>query len=33
MGVGLYALIVVGGAIAYGAYQYLQQQQAQQTAA
>ncbi|KAK4870804.1 hypothetical protein LT330_000041 [Penicillium expansum] len=29
-GVGLYAVILVGGAIAYGAYNYLQAQQAQQ---
>ncbi|CAI7583953.1 unnamed protein product [Penicillium bialowiezense] len=29
-GVGLYAVILIGGAIAYGAYNYLQAQQAQQ---
>ncbi|CDM34578.1 hypothetical protein DTO013E5_5068 [Penicillium roqueforti] len=29
-GVGLYAVFLVGGAIAYGAYNYLQAQQAQQ---
>jgi hypothetical protein len=29
-GVGLYAVILVGGAIAYGAYNYLQAQQTQQ---
>ncbi|KAJ5661955.1 cytochrome b5 [Penicillium maclennaniae] len=29
-GVGLYALILIGGAIAYGAYNYLQAQQNQQ---
>jgi len=28
MGVGLYALILVGGVVGYGAYQYLQTQQA-----
>ena len=28
MGVGLYALILIGGVAAYGAYQYLQTQQA-----
>jgi hypothetical protein len=29
-GVGLYAIILIGGAIAYGAYNYLQAQQQQQ---
>ncbi|KAJ6127181.1 cytochrome b5 [Penicillium sp. IBT 18751x] len=29
-GVGLYAVILIGGAIAYGAYNYLQAQQTQQ---
>lgn len=29
MGVGLYAVILIGGAIAYGAYNYLQAQQQQ----
>lgn len=29
-GVGLYAVILIGGAIAYGAYNYLQAQQQQQ---
>ncbi|KAJ5513511.1 Cytochrome b5 [Penicillium fimorum] len=29
-GIGLYAVILIGGAIAYGAYNYLQAQQAQQ---
>ncbi|CAG7920330.1 unnamed protein product [Penicillium olsonii] len=29
-GVGLYAVVLIGGAIAYGAYNYLQAQQAQQ---
>ncbi|KAJ5129687.1 uncharacterized protein N7515_005726 [Penicillium bovifimosum] len=29
-GVGLYAVILLGGALAYGAYNYLQAQQAQQ---
>ncbi|KAJ5136652.1 cytochrome b5 [Penicillium atrosanguineum] len=29
-GVGLYAVILIGGAIAYGAYNYLQSQQNQQ---
>ncbi|EKV06300.1 Cytochrome b5, putative [Penicillium digitatum] len=29
-GVGLYAVLLIGGAIAYGAYNYLQAQQAQQ---
>ncbi|KAK3316135.1 putative membrane bound hemo protein [Apodospora peruviana] len=33
MGVGLYAVVAIGGLIAYGAYQYLQQQQAAQNAA
>jgi uncharacterized membrane-anchored protein len=28
MGIGLYAVILVGGLAAYAAYQYLQQQQA-----
>jgi len=28
-GIGLYAIILVGGALAYGAYQYLQSQQQQ----
>ncbi|KAK3381353.1 putative membrane bound hemo protein [Podospora didyma] len=32
LGVGLYAVVLVGGLIAYGAYQYLQQQQAAQNA-
>jgi hypothetical protein len=27
LGVGLYALVLIGGLVAYGAYQYLQQQQ------
>lgn len=27
MGIGLYAIILIGGAAAYGAYQYLQSQQ------
>jgi cytochrome b5 len=27
MGVGLYAILLIGGALAYGAYQYLQAQQ------
>ncbi|KAK3303479.1 putative membrane bound hemo protein [Chaetomium strumarium] len=31
-GVGLYAVVLIGGLIAYGAYQYLQQQQAAQSA-
>ena len=30
LGVGLYAVVVLGGLVAYGAYQYLQQQQASQ---
>ncbi|OIW24906.1 putative cytochrome b5 [Coniochaeta ligniaria NRRL 30616] len=30
LGIGLYAVVLIGGALAYGAYQYLQQQQAQQ---
>ncbi|KAB5583136.1 cytochrome b5-like heme/steroid binding domain-containing protein [Coniochaeta sp. 2T2.1] len=30
LGIGLYAIVLIGGALAYGAYQYLQQQQAQQ---
>ncbi|KAJ5773299.1 hypothetical protein N7457_008195 [Penicillium paradoxum] len=29
-GVGLYAFLLIGGAVAYGAYNYLQAQQAQQ---
>lgn len=29
-GIGLYAVILVGGAVAYGVYNYLQAQQAQQ---
>ncbi|KAK3941630.1 cytochrome b5-like heme/steroid binding domain-containing protein [Diplogelasinospora grovesii] len=28
MGVGLYALVLIGGLVAFGAYQYMQQQQA-----
>ncbi|KAK4034415.1 putative membrane bound hemo protein [Parachaetomium inaequale] len=32
LGVGLYAIILIGGAIGYFAYQYLQQQQAAQSA-
>ncbi|KAL2017174.1 hypothetical protein VTK56DRAFT_2543 [Thermocarpiscus australiensis] len=32
LGVGLYAIVFVGGLIAYGAYQYLQKQQAAQSA-
>jgi hypothetical protein len=31
-GVGLYALLHIGGLVGYGAYQYLQQQQAAQGA-
>jgi hypothetical protein len=27
MGVGLYAIVLLGGLVAFGAYQYLQQQQ------
>jgi len=30
LGIGLYAIVLIGGALAYGAYQYLQQQQAKQ---
>ncbi len=30
LGVGLYALVVIGGALGFFAYQYLQQQQGQQ---
>ncbi|KAL9942718.1 hypothetical protein D7B24_004827 [Verticillium nonalfalfae] len=33
IGIGLYAVLLVGGAAAYGAYQYLQQQQQQQPSA
>lgn len=33
IGIGLYAVLLVGGAVAYGAYQYLQQQQQQQPSA
>jgi hypothetical protein len=32
LGVGLYAILLIGGLIGYGAYQYLQQQQAAQSA-
>ena len=32
MGVGLYAVILIGGALAFLAYQYLQQSSAQQKA-
>ena len=32
LGVGLYAVVLIGGLVAYGAYQYLQQQQAAQSA-
>ncbi|KXX83373.1 putative cytochrome b5 [Madurella mycetomatis] len=32
LGVGLYAFVLIGGLIAFGAYQYLQQQQAAQNA-
>ncbi|KAM0331601.1 hypothetical protein ACHAQA_003280 [Verticillium albo-atrum] len=32
IGIGLYAVLLVGGAIAYGAYQYLQQQEQQKSA-
>ena len=32
LGIGLYAIVLIGGALAYGAYQYLQQQQAKQVA-
>ncbi|KAK3692836.1 putative membrane bound hemo protein [Podospora appendiculata] len=31
-GIGLYAVVVLGGLLAFGAYQYLQQQQAAQSA-
>lgn len=27
LGIGLYAVVLIGGALAYGAYQYLQAQQ------
>lgn len=30
IGVGLYALVVIGGVLAYFGYQYMQQQQTQQ---
>lgn len=30
LGVGLYAVVLLGGLVAFGAYQYLQQQQNQQ---
>ncbi|KAK0672977.1 cytochrome b5-like heme/steroid binding domain-containing protein [Cercophora samala] len=30
LGVGLYAVVLLGGLVAFGAYQYLQQQQSQQ---
>jgi len=29
MGIGLYAIVLIGGLVAFGAYQYMQQQQAQ----
>jgi cytochrome b5 len=29
MGIGLYAVVLIGGLVAFGAYQYMQQQQAQ----
>lgn len=32
LGIGLYALLLIGGLVGYGAYQYLQQQQAAQGA-
>lgn len=30
LGIGLYAFVLLGGVLAFGAYQYLQQQQAKQ---
>jgi uncharacterized protein HemX len=32
LGIGLYAIVLIGGLIGYGAYQYLQQQQVAQAA-
>jgi hypothetical protein len=32
LGIGVYAILLIGGAIGYFAYQYLQQQQAAQSA-
>lgn len=31
LGVGLYAVVILGGLIAYGAYTYMQQQQVQKS--
>lgn len=32
MGIGLYAILLIGGVLGYGAFQYLQKQQEQQAA-